>query len=159
MTNTTESPLDTSVQFVKGVGPRRSETLAEIGIETVRDLFYYFPRRHLDRTTITSIRDLEKDTTATVVAKVEAAGVRKARKRKYFQLIVSDNTGMLNCIWFNGIQYVQKAFSVGDQVAFHGKVEFYNGYQLVHPKYDRSGEEEHEQMNKVEVIPQYPSGQ
>ena len=159
MTNTTESPLKTSVQFVKGVGPKRSETLAEVGVETVRDLLYYFPRRHLDRTTITPIHDLEKDTTATVVAKVEAAGVRKARKRKYFQLIVRDNTGMLNCIWFNGIQYVQKAFSVGDQVAFHGKVEFYNGYQLVHPEYDRLGEEEHEPLNTGAVIPLYPSGQ
>ena len=89
------------MQFVKGVGSRRSETLAEVGVETVRDLLYYFPRRHLDRTTITPIHDLEKDTSATVVAKVEAAGVRKARKRKYFQLIVSDNTGMLYCIWGN----------------------------------------------------------
>ncbi|MDP6396986.1 MAG: hypothetical protein QF712_04715, partial [Candidatus Marinimicrobia bacterium] len=70
MTNSSESSLTTSVQFVKGVGPQKAEVLAEVGVETVRDLLYYFPRRHLDRTSITSIRDLQKDSTATVVAKV-----------------------------------------------------------------------------------------
>ncbi len=159
MNNSTESSLNTSVQFVKGVGPKRAEVLAEVGVKTVKDLLYYFPRRHLDRTTITAISDLQVETTATVVAKVEAAGVRKARKRNYYQLIVSDGTGMLDCIWFNGIQYVQKIFSVGDQVAFHGKVEFYNGYQLVHPEYDKLGEDEREPLNTGAVIPLYPSGQ
>lgn len=159
LTNSTPSSLDTPVQFVKGVGPKRAAILAEAGIKTVRDLLYYLPRRHLDRTTITAIRDLKKDIVATVVAKVEAAGVRQARQRKYFQLIVSDGSGMMNCIWFNGIQYAQKSFTVGDQVAFHGKVEFYNGYQLVHPEYDKLGAEEREPLNTSAVISLYSSGQ
>ncbi|MFQ6674360.1 MAG: hypothetical protein ACE5GH_06205, partial [Fidelibacterota bacterium] len=61
-----ESRLDTPVQFVKGVGPKRAGALVDEGVETVRDLLYYFPRRHLDRTSVTPIRALEKDRVVTV---------------------------------------------------------------------------------------------
>ncbi|MEE9166368.1 MAG: ATP-dependent DNA helicase RecG [Candidatus Neomarinimicrobiota bacterium] len=151
-------PLDTPVQYVKGVGPRRSEVLAKEGIETVSELLYHFPRRHLDRTTVTAISDLRKNDVATVVGKVETSGIRRAR-RKYFQLVVSDASGLLNCVWFNGIKYVQKAFSAGDRVAFHGKVDFYNGYQIVHPEYDKLSDEESDPLHTGAVIPLYPSTQ
>ena len=59
--------LTTPIQFIKGVGPKRSEALSQAGIETVEDLLYYFPRRHLDRTSVTNCSDLKRDTVATVV--------------------------------------------------------------------------------------------
>ena len=151
--------LNDSIQFLKGVGPKRGDVLENEGIETVLDVLYHFPRRHLDRTSVTSLRNLTKDVTTTVVVKVEAGGIRTARKRKYFQLIVSDETGRMNCVWFNGVQYVRNAFSPGDRVAFHGKVEFYNGYQMVHPEYDKIGDEEDDPLHTAAIIPLYPSTQ
>lgn len=150
--------LDTPVQYVKGVGPKRSEVLENEGAKSVLDLLYYFPRRHLDRTTVTPIRNLQKDAVATVVGKIGAKGLRTTRRKsKYYQVIVTDDTGFLNCIWFNGIKYVEKVFSVGDLVAFHGKVDFYNGYQIVHPEYDKLGDEEKDPLHTGAVIPLYPS--
>ena len=153
------SLLDTPLQFVKGVGPKRSKALGNEGVLTVQDLLYYFPRRHLDRTTVTAIRDLQKDELVTVVGSVEAGGLRTSRKRKYYQLIVSDGSGFMNCIWFNGIEYVRNSFSVGDWVAFHGKVDFFNGYQIVHPEYDKLDNKGSDSLHTGAVIPLYPSTQ
>ncbi len=150
---------NTSVQYVKGVGPKRAEILKKSDVKTALDLLYYFPRRHLDRTSVTKIRDLTKGITTTVVAKVEAGGMRSARKKKYYQLMVNDNTGFMKCTWFNAAQYMEKVFSVSDEVAFHGKVDFYNGYQMVHPEYDILSEEEREPLNTGAVIPIYPTGE
>ncbi len=151
--------LNTSIQFVKGIGPKRAEVLNKEGVKTVKDLLYYFPRRYLDRTTITDIRDIEKDLVTTIVGRIEAGGVRKSRRRQYYQVIVADGTGFLNCTWFNGVEYIKNIFTMGDVVAFHGKVEFYNGYQIVHPEYDKLGEEEKDPLNTGAVIPLYSSTQ
>ncbi|MBH31101.1 MAG: ATP-dependent DNA helicase RecG [Candidatus Marinimicrobia bacterium] len=150
---------DTQVQFVKGVGPQRAKALKGVNVATALDLLYYFPRRHLDRTLITLIKNLEKGETTTVVAKVEAGGMRSSRKRKYYQLMVSDGSGVLKCTWFNGAQYIKKIFSVGDEVAFHAKVDFFNGYQMVHPEYDILNDDEREPLNTGAVIPLYPSSE
>ncbi|MFQ6676542.1 MAG: ATP-dependent DNA helicase RecG [Fidelibacterota bacterium] len=159
MTHTADNHLDTPVQFVKGVGPKRAQALANEGVRTVRDLLYYFPRRHLDRTSVTPICDLQKDQVATVVARVEAGGLKRARNRKYYQLVVSDGTGMLTCVWFNGISYVRNAFAVGERAAFHGKVDFFRGYQIAHPEYDKLEDQESDPLHTGAVIPLYPSTQ
>ena len=151
--------LDTPVQWVKGVGRKRSVVLATEGVVAVRDLIYYFPRRHLDRTTVTLIRDLEKDMPATVVGKVEAGGFRISKRRKYYQMIVNDSTGFLTCTWFNGADYIKKVFSVGDKVAFHGKIDFFKGLQMIHPEYDILTDDESDPLHTGAVIPLYPSTQ
>ncbi len=151
--------LDKQVQFVKGVGPQRAKVLNDTNVATALDLLYYFPRRHLDRTSITLIKNLEKGKTATVVAKVEAGGMRNSPKRKYYQLMVSDGSGILKCTWFNGAQFIKKVFSVGDEVALHAKVDFYNGYQMVHPEYDILSDDERKPLNTGAVIPLYPSSE
>lgn len=151
--------LDTPVQWVSGVGPKRAAVLEAEDITSVRDLIYYFPRRHLDRTTVTKIRDLEKDMSATVVGKVEAGGTRTSKRRKYYQMIINDGTAFLTCTWFNGADYIKRVFSVGDRVAFHGRVDFFNGFQMVHPEYDILSDEESDPLHTGAVIPLYPSTQ
>ena len=73
----------------------------------------------------------------TIVGKVEACGERKTRKGKLFQAVLSDGTGLLTLLWFNGVPYIKKSIKIGDQFAVHGKIEFYNGLQIVHPEYDK----------------------
>ena len=54
MKSVSKNTLDESVQYLKSVGPKRAESFAMIGIKTIRDLLFYFPSRHLDRTTVLS---------------------------------------------------------------------------------------------------------
>ena len=151
----TEINLSTSLQYIKNVGPARAKVLSEIGLEDSEDLLYYFPRRHLDRTTVTAISLLKKDMITTIVGKVEACGERKTRKGKLFQAVLSDGTGFLTLLWFNGIPYIKKSIEIGDQFAVHGKIEFYNGLQIVHPEYDKLNIDD-DPLNTGSVIPLYP---
>ena len=151
----TEINLSTFLQYIKNVGPARAKVLSEIGLEDSEDLLYYFPRRHLDRTTVTAISLLKKGMITTIAGKVETCGERKTRKGKLFQAILSDGTGFLTLLWFNGVPYIKKSIKIGDQFAVHGKIEFYNGLQIVHPEYDKLNIDD-DPLNTGSVIPLYP---
>ncbi len=146
--------LSLSLQSVKGVGPARADALSAIDVNTVSDLLHYYPRKHLDRTTVTPISKLKRDMEATVIGKVEAADLRRGKRRQYFQAIISDGRGMMTLTWFNGAQYIKKAIKIGDRLAVSGKVEFFNGFQIVHPEYDKLKEDE-DPVNSGLVIPLY----
>ena len=146
--------LSTSLHSIKGVGPARADALSAIGIHIVADLLHYYPRKHLDRTTITLISKLQKDKQATVVGNVEAADIRQGKRRQYFQAILSDGKGMLTLTWFNAAQYMKRTIKIGDRLAVSGKVEFFNGFQIVHPEYDKLKDNE-DPVNSGLVIPLY----
>ncbi len=150
--------LTTPIQFIKGVGPARSEALSQAGIETVEDLLYYFPRRHLDRTSITDCKDLKKGSIVTVVGIVKSCGIKTIRRGKLFQALIEDGTGFLTLTWFNGAVYVKKTIKVGDRLAIHGKVDFYQGFQIVHPEYDKL-DMDSEPLSTGSVIPLYTLNQ
>ena len=148
---------NTPVTYVKGVGPKRSEVLAKAGISTFLDLLYHFPRRYLDRSTISPIAKLKTGTDATIVGKVLSMNIVKTRKRPYFQVLISDDSGQMRCVWFNGAKYIQHVFKVGEMVAMSGKVEYYGGLQFVHPDYDILESGDYATLNTARIIPLYPS--
>lgn len=149
--------MDTSVQYVKGIGPKRAELLKRVNVETVEDLLTYFPRKYLDRTRVSKIRQLRAGEEVTVVAKILSADLRRGRTDRFI-LIVGDGSGFLNCVWFRGLSYVSHVFRVGEVVAFSGKVSFYQGPQIVHPEYDKISEEgESNPLHTGGIVPMYPS--
>lgn len=155
--------LQSDVKFLPGIGPKRSETLYEIGIVTVWDLLNYFPRRYLDRTNISRIGQLRIAEAATVVGRVENFGLikNKSGRGSRFRLILSDDTGSINLIWFQGAQFYEKAFEIGEVLAVYGKVDFYGRErQITHPEFDRlSGEEDENFLHTGTIIPVYPSSE
>ena len=147
--------LDTSVSILSGVGSRRAEILVAHQIVYIRDLLYYFPRRHLDRTTVTPIRKLVRDESHSIIGQVETFGEKSTRHGKIFQVIISDGTGLLILTWFNGVRYVKHLFKIGDRLAVHGKIEWYNGFSIIHPEFDKL-EENDDLLSTGSVIPLYP---
>ncbi|MFQ6609160.1 MAG: ATP-dependent DNA helicase RecG [Fidelibacterota bacterium] len=147
---------DSDITYLKGVGPRRGAVLKSHGIHTIRDLLYYIPRKYLDRTLIMKINQLRIGDEAVVIGNVLAAGIKKTRKRSFFQVTISDGNGMLTCIWFHYSPWITEKFLEGELVAFFGKVEFYNGLKLVHPDFDLldSGEDP---VNTGQILATYPS--
>ncbi len=153
--------IDSPVQYVKGIGPKRAAVLAAdpFGIRTVEDLLSHYPRRYLDRSNVSRIKDLMPGDTATVVAKVFSGGVKQGRTSR-FTLLVGDDTGFLECVWFKAGAYLAKAFEAGQTVAFSGKVTLYRGLQLVHPEFDRiSDEGELNPIHTGAIVPLYPSSE
>ena len=149
--------LDTPIQYVKGVGPKRAELLKRVGVETIEDILNYFPRRYIDRSRIVNIQSLRVGEEVTVVGKVLSTELRRGRKDR-LMVMIGDRTGIMECIWFQGIGYMAKVFRVGDMVAFSGRVTFYRGPQLIHPEYDKISEEgESDPLHTGGIIPMYPS--
>jgi len=151
----TKPDLTTPIQYINGIGPKRASALATAGILTVNDIINYYPRRYLDRTTVKSIRDLKKDDKATIVGTIDVCGERRTRKRKIFQAVLSDGTGLITLLWFNGAKYIKKIIQKGDRIAIYGKVEFYNGLQIIHPEYDIL-DSDADPINTGTIIPLYP---
>ncbi|MFC1618598.1 ATP-dependent DNA helicase RecG [Candidatus Neomarinimicrobiota bacterium] len=152
---TTRLHASDPVQFAKGIGPVRAEVLKDVGVETVEDLLYYFPRRYLDRRNVSRISDLKIGQEATILAKVVGQGMKFARRRKFYQVTIADESGSIVCIWFNGIEWIQKRFHPGDRVAVHGKVEYYRQHQMVHPDFDLL-EDDEDPLNTGRIVPLYP---
>lgn len=150
--------LDKSVQFIKGIGPRRAELLrAEAGIETIEDLLYYIPRRYLDRSSFKPIRECMVNETVTVSGSIIRVGIA-GRKRRYLEVIIDDGTGVLAGIFFGGINYLEKNFSIGDQVLFSGRVDFYRDRQIVHPDFDfLDADSKIQSIHTGRIVPLYPS--
>ena len=148
--------LSTSIQYLKGIGPKRGAALQSIGIQNAGDLLYYYPRRYLDRRTITPISELKKDDSATIVGEVVSMGIERGRKKR-FRLIIEDGTGYISCVWFNGIRYVQNKFKEDQSIALYGKVGIFgNQFTMVHPEFDLLGEGQNP-LKTGAIIPVYPS--
>jgi len=152
-----KSPLDQPVDKLPSIGPKRAAVLGKVGITTIEDLLYYFPRRYLDRSTMIKIGELREGQEVTVIAKVIRQGVKKGRRNR-FMLIVSDGSGYLTCVWFSKLMYWQHAFKPGEWLALSGKVTEYGGFQMTHPEFDRLGKEaDGEFVHTGKIIPLYPS--
>ncbi|MBN1780642.1 ATP-dependent DNA helicase RecG [bacterium] len=148
---------DTSIQFIKGIGPKRAGLLHKADVHTVEDLLFYFPRRYLDRSHLMNIGQLPANENATVVGRVYSVDMIQGRKKRLV-VLVGDGTGFLTCVWFRALKYMTTAFKPGETVAFSGKVNFFRGPQMVHPEYDKiSDEGEKDTIHTGGIIPLYPS--
>jgi ATP-dependent DNA helicase RecG len=109
----------------------------------------------LDRSTVKSIKDIQINDEVTIIGNVEVCGERKTRKGKLFQAVLSDGTGLTTLVWFNGVKYIKNSIKKGDRLAVHGKIEFYNGLQIVHPDYDKL-DSDADPLNTGAIIALYP---
>ena len=149
--------LESPVEVLPTIGAKRARALADADIHTLENLFYYFPRRYLDRTTTTPIRELQVHQEATVVGRIIQAGVQTGKKNR-FVLVLSDESSLLTCIWFSHLRYRQQQFTVGEWLAVSGKVTRYKNLQMIHPEFDVLGDDkEGDGFNTGKIIPVYAS--
>jgi len=113
------------VQFVKGVGPKRAEQLAKLGITTVDDLLFHLPFRYEDRRDVRAIATLRPGAEATVEAVLDTVQERWAgrSRRRILEAIARDETGSVTLVWYHQLRYFQSRFRPGQHVLLHGRVE------------------------------------
>ena len=151
-------PLATAIQYLKGIGPKRAKLFQQLGILTIEDLFYYFPRRYEDRTNFVPIAKLQEGQTYTVKAQVLAKGERTAFRRRGFSIIevvVSDDSAKLFCVWFNQ-PYLKEYFKVGETLILYGKIERYAGrLQMSAPEFEIVSSGEDQALGIGRIVPVY----
>lgn len=163
MNSSKENILDSSVQYLKSVGPKRAESFAAIGINTIRDLLFYFPSRHLDRTTVLTAAKAYGYAVngyageVTIIGRVFEKDQRRLGKREIFKVQFRDPTGFFECVWFRGIKYFSSVFNEGDYFAISCKPDSnYGKLQFIHPDYEKITEEENQSfIHTGKIIPFY----
>ncbi|HNO55225.1 MAG TPA: ATP-dependent DNA helicase RecG [Chitinophagaceae bacterium] len=129
--------LATPIEYLKGVGPLRADLLKkELSIFTFGDLLSHFPFRHIDRTQLNTVNEINAATEYVQIAGVllsfETMG-QKQGKRLVAEL--KDKTGVIELIWFQGLGWVQKLLQTGHSYLVYGRVSFFNNQpQIVHPE-------------------------
>ena len=146
--------LSKPISSVKGIGPAKNNAFAERGINTISDLVNHYPRKYLDRTNITQISKIKNKMHVNLVGTIEASGMVQGRKRQFFKAILKDKSGIVALTWFRGARYMNQSVKKGDYLAITGKVEFYNGLQIIHPEYDKLNIED-DPLNSGIITPLY----
>ena len=150
------------VSSLQGVGPAIARKLAPLGIRTVADLLYHFPRRYLDRSSLTAIGSVKTGEETTVLGKVCDIESRPTRGRKsVLTITIFDGTGYISGVWFNQ-EWHKERLREGVEAAFSGKVQYqYKRLQMVNPSYDvlggEEGEDRAEAIHTGRIIPLYPA--
>ena len=132
-----ESILHTPIKYLKGVGDHRGLLLEkEAGIRTFGDLIEYYPFRYSDRTKIYRVAELNPEMSYIqlqgVIRSVEAEGTKYKRRLKAY---LQDQTGIVELVWFNSIDYYKNRIRPGDRYTVYGKPNLYNGvFSITHPE-------------------------
>jgi len=151
-------PQSTSIQYLKGIGPKRAKSFSLRGINTIEELLYYFPRRYEDRTNFSHISQLKEGEVYTIKTKVLAGGQRNSWCRRSFSIteaVLADDTGKINCVWFNQ-PYLKEYLKPETSLILFGKVEMYNGrMQMNNPEYELLDGEDDDSLNIGRIVPIY----
>lgn len=129
----------TPVRELGRIGKVTEKYLKALGIETCKDLIFYFPRRFDDFSVCVPIKDLKSNMIATVYGRIDMLVNRRLKKRRMTitEALVSDETGSIKVVWFNQ-SFIVKNLTVGDYVNLSGKTnDAYYDLQLVSPAYEK----------------------
>lgn len=145
--------INDSISVLKGVGPKKLEIFHDIGIKTIEDLALYFPKSYEDRRTVTPISELKAGSDFLIQARLvnKRIGANRFNKKTPLVLNVSDDSGMLEVIFFNGY-FLNKLFDIGKEYVFYGRVtENLDRLQILHPEFTIAGSND----DVREIIPVY----
>ncbi len=146
--------LTSPVSAVRGVGARRAEALAELGVRAVGQLIAYLPTRHEKLEAETPIGDLAIGVNAATRGEVTATRVARRGKAR-FEAVLIDETGRLDLCWFNAT-YLHGSIVPGVRLRVQGKVQkFGPGLQMANPKHDILRQDAEPPMREEKLRPVY----
>ena len=129
--------LDTPIEFLKGVGPQRAESLQkELAVFCYRDLLELYPFRYIDKTRFHTISQLQTDLTdVQIKGKIVRIKEEGVARKKRLKAVFEDGTSSMELVWFKGVSWVKKSLKVGEELVVFGKPTFYNGsFSMSHPE-------------------------
>ena len=127
-TSATPAALEAKLTVLQGIGPRHAETLSKLGMQTLGDMLYYYPRRYDDYSQLKPIKDLFYGEQVTVIGTIQSVHSRPIRggKASVIEVIISDGTAGLRLSFFNQ-PWLSNRFKQGEAISVSGKVDQYLG--------------------------------
>ncbi|MBN2485621.1 MAG: ATP-dependent DNA helicase RecG [Bacteroidales bacterium] len=151
-----ESFLDTDITYLKGVGPKRAELLKkESGIFTFRDLLYYFPFKYIDRSQFHKISEVNATNAyLQLKGKITSFRTEGTKYKKRLTAKFSDGTGDIELVWFQGVNWAVKNYTIGAEYIVFGKpVVFNRQLSIAHPDIEPAGR--FNETDRSAFVPQY----
>ena len=153
-----QNGLDTDIQFLPGVGPKRASLLKkELAVETVGQLLRLYPFRYIDRSSFVRICDIRPDM---AYVQMRAVVLRsEIIDSKRLSVWISDGTGELETVFFKGMKWMSEKLKPGTEFIFFGKPTAFNSrINLVHPEVDSIPAADSPQTNSAATMTGvYPS--
>jgi ATP-dependent DNA helicase RecG len=128
--------LDSPITAIKGISDKLEPRFRRLGVRTVRDMLYFFPRRHIDYSKRQSVATLEVGQEQTVVANIWQAQEVRPGGRRSAEAVIGDESGNMKVVWFNQ-PYMARQLRTNAQYVFSGKVSLYKGIKVfIAPEYE-----------------------
>ncbi len=127
------------MQFVKGIGPRRAEALAEIGIESLEELITFFPRKYIDARKVIKLSEAKNYLWQSVTIHGKVLSSRHfdfPKPGRTTISVIDDSSGILQLVYFAYADWIAKQYKAGDEIVAIGYINFFrNEAQIVHPEF------------------------
>lgn len=149
--------VDTPIEYLKGVGPARAQLLQrELDIYTYGDLLEYFPYRYVDRSQVSTIRDINIDEPYVVlrgtIHDLHTIGNGKSMR---LSAQLRDATGQIELVWFQGLKWIRESLKPDTEYIVMGKPSVFNDHiNIAHPDLERA---DREGASNIKYIPIYSS--
>lgn len=149
--------LQLPVQYLKGVGPKKSALLQKLGISNVNDLLYYFPNHYEDRRNRKLIFEISPGDYVNIQGRIVSINESVTKKSGFriLEVIISDGTGYLRAKWFNQ-SYLKNIFKSGAEVTIFGKVQLditARGFEILNPDFEIV--DNNVRNDNTEILPVY----
>ena len=155
---TPDEVLQTALQYLKGVGPRKAADFARAGLHTIEDLLYRFPLRYEDRSRLRPIASLQEGETVTISGEIVQCGLRPTRRPGFriFEALVRDASGSARVAWFNS-SFLQDQLHARDHLVLYGTLERnpYAGLQFTNPDFELIEADDADTLHTGRIVPVY----
>jgi ATP-dependent DNA helicase RecG len=151
--------FSTKIEEIPKIGPVYDKKLRSMGIKTLADLIYYFPREYKDFSKISKIKDIKINEKACVRGKIILLEQNKTWVKKMIvtSALIQDDTGVIEAIWFNQ-PYLNKVLKLGDEIILGGKLSIQNRtIQISSPIYEKVSPKETVHLGRIMAV--YPETQ
>jgi ATP-dependent DNA helicase RecG len=148
--------LNAAIQNLSGIGPKRAKLLENLGIRSVGDLLFHFPRDYQDRRHVVTIAEVAEGQTVTIEAEVVKSRMVRLRGRMNMAVVtLRDDTGDITATWF-GRGFLANSMAAGRRGFFSGPVGQYKGLCLKNPEHELLEGDESDRLHSGRIVPIYP---
>ena len=131
------SEKQTSIEYLKGVGPERARLLKEeLKITTIDDLLHFFPNRYIDRSQFHLINELPKNNSEVQIkGKITQIEILQQKRGKRMVAHFEDTSGKMDLIWFRGYKWIKENLKLNQSYIIFGRLNWFKGYvSMPHPE-------------------------
>tara|TARA_A100001011_G_C14322323_1_gene851458 strand:+ start:16755 stop:18854 length:2100 start_codon:yes stop_codon:yes gene_type:complete len=148
----------TSIEYLKGVGPERARLLKEeVKIKTVDDLLHFFPNRYIDRSQFYNINELpQNNSEVQIKGKITEIEILTQKRGKRMVAHFEDKSGKMELIWFRGYKWIRENLKLNQSYIIFGRINWFKGFpSMPHPEMEL--EVHFKKSIKASFYPVYPS--